>query len=111
MSVATASCSSNWELCDQGVGNSDAYGSLCGPDCTPGARCGDNKLQPEFETCDLGPNNGGEKGDEQGILCDTSCRAQQLRGFVTTAAFTGNLGGLFGCRPEVPGRGSGGGAR
>jgi hypothetical protein len=85
----------DWELCDQGVGNSDAYGSLCGPDCTPGARCGDKKLQPEFETCDLGPNNGGEKGDEQGILCDTSCRAQQLRGFVTTSAFTGNLGGLF----------------
>lgn len=84
----------DWELCDQGVGNSDMYGSLCGSDCTPGARCGDNKLQPEFETCDLGLDNGGEKGDEQGILCDTSCRAQQLRGFVTAATFTGDLGGL-----------------
>jgi hypothetical protein len=85
-----------WELCDQGVGNSDAYGSLCAANCTPGARCGDHKLQPEFETCDLGLDNGGAKGDEQGILCDASCRAQQLRGFVTEAAFTGNLGGLFG---------------
>jgi hypothetical protein len=85
-----------WELCDEGAGNSDEYGSLCGSQCEPGARCGDHKLQPEFETCDLGLDNGGAKGDEQGILCDGSCRAQQLRAFVTAAAFTGNLEGLFG---------------
>lgn len=86
----------DWELCDQGAGNSDEYGSLCGSQCEPGARCGDHKLQPDFETCDLGLDNGGAKGDEQGILCDASCRALQLRGFVTAAAFTGDLGGLFG---------------
>ena len=85
-----------WELCDLGPGNSDEYGSLCGSQCTPGARCGDHEVQTEFETCDLGLDNGGVKGDEQGILCDTSCRAQQLRGFVTANAFTGDLGGLFG---------------
>ena len=85
-----------WELCDQGPGNSDEYGSLCGSQCEPGAYCGDHKLQPEFETCDLGLDNGGAKGDAQGILCDTSCRAQQLRGFVTATTFTGDLGGLFG---------------
>lgn len=85
-----------WELCDQGAGNSDEYGSLCGSECEPGPRCGDHKLQPEFETCDLGLDNGMAKGDEQGILCDASCRAQQLRGFVTAAAFDGDLGGLFG---------------
>jgi hypothetical protein len=85
-----------WELCDEGVANSDQYGSLCGAQCEPGPRCGDNKLQAEFETCDLGPGNGGPKGDEQGILCDASCRAMQLRGFVTEAAFTGALGGVFG---------------
>ncbi len=85
-----------WELCDQGEGNSDEYGSLCRSQCEPGARCGDHKLQPEFETCDLGSDNGGTRGDGQGILCDTSCRAQQLRGFVTATAFTGDLGGLFG---------------
>jgi hypothetical protein len=99
-----------WELCDQGPGNSDAYGSLCGSQCTPGARCGDNKLQPEFETCDLGINNGGEKGDEQGILCDTSCRAQQLRGFVTRRR-SRNLGGLFGADLKCRDARSGGGAR
>ena len=85
-----------WELCDEGQGNSDEYGSLCGSQCLPGARCGDHKLQAEFETCDLGLDNGGVKGDEQGILCDASCRAQQLRGFVTAAAFSGDLGGFFG---------------
>ncbi len=85
-----------WELCDEGVANSNEYGSLCGSQCTPGARCGDHTLQAEFETCDLGPGNGTPTGDEQGILCDVSCRAQQLRGFVTTDVFTGNLGGLGG---------------
>jgi hypothetical protein len=85
-----------WELCDEGSGNSDQYGSLCGSQCLPGARCGDAKVQPEFETCDLGANNGGAEGDAQEILCDASCKAQRLRGFVTATAFTGDLGGLFG---------------
>lgn len=86
----------DWELCDEGVGNSDDYGSLCGEDCQPGARCGDHKLQPEYETCDLGQDNGGRQGDDQGILCDGSCKALQLRGFVTKEGFTGDLGGFFG---------------
>lgn len=85
-----------WELCDEGAGNSDEYGSLCAEDCQPGARCGDHKLQKEFETCDLGLENGGQNGDNQGILCDTSCKAQQLRGFITNDGFTGALDGLFG---------------
>ena len=85
-----------WELCDEGPANSDEYGSPCGAQCKPGARCGDHILQPEFETCDLGLDNDGPKGDDQGILCDASCRAQQLRGFVTNDAFSGDLGGLFG---------------
>ncbi len=86
-----------WELCDDGVANSDEYGGgLCTTQCTPAERCGDHKIQPEYETCDLGPDNGGPNGDDQGILCDPTCRAQQLRGFVTEEAFTGNLGGFFG---------------
>ncbi len=85
-----------WELCDEGTANSDEYGSLCGAQCKPASRCGDHIVQPAFETCDLGLDNGGLIGDEQGILCDASCRAQQLRAFVTNDAFDGNLGGLFG---------------
>ncbi len=86
----------NWEICDEGEANSDEWGSLCGSNCQPAPRCGDGQLQAEFEGCDLGPDNGGTKGDEQGILCDASCKAQRLRGFVTAATFTGDLGGLFG---------------
>ncbi len=86
----------NWEICDEGTANSDAWGSLCGTSCEPAPRCGDGKLQVEYESCDLGPNNGGPTGDAQGVLCDTSCKAQRLRGFVTAAVFTGDLGGLFG---------------
>lgn len=86
----------NWEICDAGPANSDEWGSLCGKTCQPGPRCGDGKLQADFESCDLGPDNGGTKGDEQQILCDATCKAQRLRGFVTAAVFTGDLGGLFG---------------
>lgn len=85
-----------WELCDEGPANSDEYGNLCSDSCQPGARCGDHKLQKEFETCDLGLDNGRNRGDNQGILCDASCNAQQLRGFITNESFTGTLGGLFG---------------
>lgn len=85
-----------WELCDEGAANSDQYGSVCGGNCKPAARCGDSMLQPEFETCDLGINNESEIGDAQGILCSSSCRALQLRGFITADAFSGDLTGPSG---------------
>ncbi len=87
------------EQCDDGLGNGpagDAYGFMCTTECARGAWCGDGKLQPEFEACDLGPNNGSEVGDAQGILCDATCQALRRRGFVTSQAFSGDLGGLFG---------------
>ena len=71
--------------------------------------CRHARLAPQKEWTHRAPQGGGDvfegrrfrcglqaKGDEQGILCDASCRAQQLRGFVTAAAFDGDLGGLFG---------------
>lgn len=86
-----------WELCDEGGANSDSYGSACGEQCTPSPRCGDHIVQAaEGEECDLGPDNGGPKGDEQGILCEDSCRSKSLRAFVTSQAYTGDLGGLDG---------------
>ena len=86
-----------WELCDEGLANSDAYGSLCSAGCTPAPRCGDHIRQPEYdEQCDLGPDNGGVQGDDQGLLCDASCRIKALRAFVSSQAFAGDLGGLAG---------------
>ncbi len=86
-----------WELCDEGEANSDSYGNSCSDTCTPAPRCGDHIVQVEAgEECDIGVNNGGPMGDEQGILCEASCRSKSLRAFVTSQAFTGDLGGLPG---------------
>lgn len=86
-----------WELCDEGKANSDFYGSTCGSTCLPAARCGDHIIQAdEGEECDLGPDNDGPVGDAQGIKCEGSCRSKSLRAFVTSQAFPGNLGGLYG---------------
>lgn len=84
-----------WELCDEGGANSDSYGHLCSANCSPGRRCGDHIVDPE-EECDLGPDNGGEVLDEQGIGCDATCDRKALRAFVTSEAFTGELGGILG---------------
>jgi len=86
-----------WELCDSGNANSDIYGSTCSAQCTPASRCGDHIVQAEEgEECDLGADNGGPKGDVQGIQCEATCRSKSLRAFVTSQAFSGNLGGLYG---------------
>jgi len=86
-----------WELCDSGNANSDIYGSTCSAQCTPASRCGDHIVQAEEgEECDLGADNGGPRGDEQGIQCEATCRSKSLRAFVTSQAFSGNLGGLYG---------------
>ncbi len=101
-----------WELCDEGDANSDAYGSSCGAQCEPAPRCGDHIIQAEEgEECDLGPDNGGLMGDEQGILCDSACASAALRAFVTSQAFNGDLGGLDGadmkCRAAATAAGLG----
>lgn len=84
------------ELCDQGIANSDLYGSLCDKNCLPGRFCGDNIVQAGDEECDDGPGNGrpGEDGGEP--ACTSMCRLAARRAFITSAAFTGALGGLAG---------------
>lgn len=85
------------ELCDAGSANSDAYGSTCSSQCLPGARCGDGLFQPEEgEECDQGNDNGTGELDGQGLKCSEMCRLLAHRGFITSEAFTGDLGGLDG---------------
>ncbi|HVY31019.1 MAG TPA: DUF4215 domain-containing protein [Polyangiaceae bacterium] len=61
------------EACDNGV-NTDGYGvttaGACAPGCVKPPVCGDNKVNPPFEECDLGAGNTptGYGG------CSTSCR-------------------------------------
>ncbi len=45
------------EQCDDGVGNTGAYGG-CNPDCTRAGFCGDGVRQPPFEDCDGGGQSG-----------------------------------------------------
>jgi hypothetical protein len=84
-----------WELCDEGAANGDEYGRTCTLACEPGVWCGDNVTQPEFaEECDLGVHNGTGVEDEHGVACDM-CRLAARRAFITSATFTGDLGGVW----------------
>ncbi len=50
--------SMNGEECDLGeAGNNGSYGA-CSSTCTLTARCGDNHIDPDFEDCDDGEDNG-----------------------------------------------------
>jgi hypothetical protein len=78
------------EACDDGPANSDFYGSACGTDCAPPARCGDGIIQAdEGEECEPDPAD-----DAQ--ACDAACRVVAHRGFITSLAYTSDLGGLDG---------------
>ncbi|MBK8262288.1 MAG: DUF4215 domain-containing protein [Nannocystis sp.] len=72
------------EECDLGEGNSDVGA------CTPGCKnnvCGDGIVHEGVEECDDG-NVDGDDG------CSAACVVEELRVFVTSATFTGALGGL-----------------
>lgn len=86
----------DWEFCDDGLGNSDSYGSTCTKQCTPGARCGDGTIDVGFEECDLGVGNNTSQGDEQGITCTSMCRMNALRAFLSSQAASGDFDGLEG---------------
>ena len=82
------------EECDFGeVANSIEYGGCLPMTCKWGARCGDGDLDVPNEVCDPGdPNNqGGETAD-----CAADCRFLGRLVFLSSIAYTGNLGGLAG---------------
>ena len=111
------------EACDDGVLD-NADDQACLPDCQL-ASCGDGLVWADVEDCDLGADNDGAYGgcnpdctfaprcgdgvvdDEEGELCDglspdgIQCKACLLYEgaklvFLTSASFTGDLGGLAG---------------
>ncbi|MBK8262289.1 MAG: hypothetical protein IPK80_13250 [Nannocystis sp.] len=72
------------EECDGGEGNSDV--GACTSECKNNV-CGDGNLYVGVEACDDG-NVDGDDG------CSAVCAVEELRVFVTSASFTGALGGL-----------------
>jgi cysteine-rich repeat protein len=72
------------EACDDGV-----VSSLCDADCSP-AQCGDGTLNTVAgEACDDGNLSDADR-------CSSSCAKLRRVVFVTSALYTGNLGGLAG---------------
>jgi hypothetical protein len=108
--AATASCSWAGSCATRGRRTATNTGACAGRNASRGPAAATTSCRPSSRPATSGINNGGQKGDEQGILCDASCRAQRLRGFVTETAFDGNLGGLFGADLKCRRR-QGGGAR
>lgn len=78
------------EECDDGPNNNDnSYGG-CKEICVYGPRCGDGVFQPDDEECDASA-----PPVEGAVDCDpAACRFLARVAFVTTAKFSGALGGL-----------------
>jgi hypothetical protein len=84
------------ELCDYGLGNSEAYNSCDPISCTPGPRCGDGNLDPKFETCDRGPLNGTGMTTDEFAPCSSMCGFFGRTLFITGEVWNGDLGGVSG---------------
>ena len=73
------------EECDAGGAVSDDDYNGCTKACLFGARCGDGQVDPPFEDCDLGPDNGAVYGPG----CTRACQ-------VPPACGDGKIDSLFG---------------
>ena len=82
------------EACDLGGDNGEEFGG-CGVDCTLNPRCGDGLLDPS-EQCDAGEQNGTGKSPDGTLACTVGCRWDARVAFMSSATFSGNLGGLDG---------------
>lgn len=84
------------ELCDYGLGNSEAYNGCDPISCTPGPYCGDGVLEPNVEICDRGPLNGTGMTTDEFAPCSSSCGFFGRTLFITSKVWTGDLGGVSG---------------
>lgn len=79
------------EQCDHGTANNDTLYGGCRGDCTFGPSCNDGIVQPE-EECDASAPE-----VEGSVKCDAgTCRMMARVAFVTSAQFSGDIGGLTG---------------
>ena len=100
LSCTKASCGDGllWdgvEQCDLGPANAKDYGG-CTPSCEWAARCGDGNTDLGYEECDLGDLNGSGKEVDGNAACSATCRWQGRIVFLSSATYTGDLGGLSG---------------
>ncbi len=75
--------------CDMGAANNFEYGGCNATTCKFNSRCGDGDLDPPHEVCDPGAPTGQDE-----IECDNACRFAGRIVFLSSAQYTGNLGGL-----------------
>jgi hypothetical protein len=83
------------ETCDEGYANNNLYGG-CTPQCQWGPRCGDGHVAPVHEECDAGDANGREPVKENETYCTEFCHWFGRLVFLSSASYTGDLGGLDG---------------
>ncbi len=83
------------EQCDLGPANAKDYGG-CTPSCEWAARCGDGNTDLGYEECDLGDLNGTGQEVDGKAPCSATCRWQGRIVFVSSATYTGDLGGISG---------------
>lgn len=85
------------EECDEGMANTSEYAGCRPDDCTWAARCGDGMIDPEHEECDLGDElNGTGDAIEGHAACSATCRWVGRLVFISSATYSGVLGGVSG---------------
>lgn len=83
------------EQCDLGPANAKDYGG-CTPGCERAAHCGDGLIDLGYEECDQGDLNGTGQEVDGNAACSATCRWQGRLVFLSSATYTGNLGGVSG---------------
>jgi hypothetical protein len=83
------------EGCDDGEDNAVGYGKCDPVTCQLGPHCGDGALAPE-EECDGSDPDGGGAVEGADVPCRPGCTWDGRVAFLSSARYTGDLGGLTG---------------
>lgn len=83
------------EACDDAADNGKAYNG-CSDICERNPYCGDSQVDVQYENCDMGGMNGSGQGEGNQAPCSTGCTWEGRVAFMTSAVYTGDLGGLDG---------------